>query len=165
MVVMEEMSEEWNFRLADARDVETLVEFNRAMASETESKDLDLAVLTTGVENLLRDTRYGFYVVAEYCATANEREVAGALLVTYEWSDWRNGVFWWIQSVYVKPLFRRQGVYRRLYEFIKQRAAKESNVCGFRLYVEKENRVAQATYEQLGMTETYYRMFEELCGR
>ena len=165
MVVMEEMSEEWNFRLADARDVETLVEFNRAMASETESKDLDLAVLTVGVESLLRDARYGFYVVAEYCATANEREVVGSLMVTYEWSDWRNGVFWWIQSVYVKPSFRRQGVYRRLYEFIKQHAAEESNVCGFRLYVEKENRVAQATYEQLGMTETYYRMFEELCGR
>jgi ribosomal protein S18 acetylase RimI-like enzyme len=117
------------------------------------------------VENLLRDERYGFYVVAEYCASADSREVAGSLMVTYEWSDWRNGVFWWIQSVYVKPEFRRQGVYRRLYEFIKQRAAQESNVCGFRLYVEKENRIAQATYERLGMTETYYKMFEELCRK
>jgi ribosomal protein S18 acetylase RimI-like enzyme len=164
MTTMKPMDREWRLRLAEARDTQTLVEFNRAMARETEAKDLAVDVLTAGVERLLRSPRYGFYVVAEYCAPEEHHgEVAASLMVTYEWSDWRNGLFWWIQSVYVKPRFRRQGVYRRLYEFVKSRAAaEEPNVRGFRLYVEKENRIAQQTYERLGMTETHYKMFEEL---
>jgi ribosomal protein S18 acetylase RimI-like enzyme len=159
--MMETMNREWRLRLADARDVQSIVEFNRAMASETETKDLDREVLTAGVRNLLKHPGYGFYVVAEHDETEHEAEVVGSLMVTYEWSDWRNGLFWWIQSVYVKPEYRRRGVYKRLYEFVKSLAAKESNVRGFRLYVEKNNLVAQQTYERLGMTETYYRMFEE----
>ena len=83
-------------------------------------------------------------------------------MVTYEWSDWRNGLFWWIQSVYITQNFRRRGIYRRLYEFVKEMAQAESDVRGFRLYVEKENRTAQLTYERLGMAETHYLMFEEL---
>jgi ribosomal protein S18 acetylase RimI-like enzyme len=159
---MKPMNQEWRLRLAEARDAQTLVEFNRAMARETEAKDLAIEVLTAGVENLLRSPQYGFYVVAEnYGEQENHVEVVAALLVTYEWSDWRNGLFWWIQSVYVKPQFRRQGVYRRLYEFVKSRAATEPDVRGFRLYVEKGNRIAQQTYERLGMTETHYKMFEE----
>ena len=133
------------------------------MARETEAKDL--RVSAHGMRLLLlRSPQYGFYVVAEhYGEQENQGEVVASLLVTYEWSDWRNGLFWWIQSVYVKPRFRRQGVYRRLYEFVKSRAAaEEPNVRGFRLYVEKENRIAQQTYERLGMTETHYKMFEEL---
>ena len=161
MMVIEEMNQEWNLRPADERDVPALVEFSRAMARETEAKTLDVDVLTAGIRNLLRNPRYGFYVVAEHCAPGKEREVVGSIMVTYEWSDWRDGVFWWIQSVYVKPQFRRQGVYRRLYEFIKSRAALEPDVRGFRLYVEKENHIAQQTYARLGMTETYYKMFEE----
>ena len=151
-------------RLADARDVETLVEFNRAMARETESKELDAGVLRAGVENLLREPRYGFYVVAERAGrgAGAKEEVVGSLMVTYEWSDWRNGLFWWVQSVYVKPELRRRGIYRMLYEFVKAMAAEEASVCGFRLYVEKENAVAQRTYSQLGMEETHYRLFEEL---
>lgn len=157
------MSREWRLRLAEERDAQALVEFNRAMARETEAKDLALDVLTAGVENLLRSPQHGFYVVAEYCAAPeNQGEVVASLLVTYEWSDWRNGLFWWIQSVYVKPPFRRRGVYRRLYEFVKSRASNERDVRGFRLYVEKENRIAQQTYERLGITETHYKMFEEL---
>lgn len=77
-------------------------------------------------------------------------------------SDWRDGLFWWIQSVYITQNFRRQGIYRRLYEFVKELARAEPDVCGFRLYVEKENRTAQLTYEQLGMSQTHYLMFEEL---
>ncbi len=156
------MSEEINVRLADGRDVGALVEFNRAMARETEAKTLDSEVLTAGIESLLRNARYGFYVVAESGAGGDRREVIGSLMVTYEWSDWRNGVFWWVQSVYVKPEFRRRGVYGKLYRFVKSRASAETDVRGFRLYVEKENTIAQRTYERLGMTETHYKMFEEL---
>jgi ribosomal protein S18 acetylase RimI-like enzyme len=159
------MNQEWNLRLADNGDVHALVEFNRAMARETEAKELDVDLLTAGVEELLRNPRYGFYVVAEHCGLEQRAETIGSSMVTYEWSDWRNGVFWWIQSVYVKPEFRRRGVYRRLYEFIKALAAAAPAVCGFRLYVEKENHIAQQTYQRLGMTETYYRMFEELRER
>lgn len=152
-----EHREEIILRHAAARDLDKLVEFNRAMARETESLELDELVLRAGVEKLLREPRYGFYVVAERGV-----EVVGSLMVTYEWSDWRNGLFWWIQSVYVTPPFRRRGIYRRLYEFVKSRAAGEVDVCGFRLYVERENAVAQQTYRQLGMEETHYMLFEEL---
>src|ERR1044072_6400724 len=162
---MNDIRREWNIRLATERDVSSLVEFNRAMARETEAKELDVEVLTAGVEGVLRNLRLGFYVVAEQKESEQESTVAASLMVTFEWSDWRNGVFWWIQSVYVKPEFRRQGVYRRLYEFVKALAAAERDVRGFRLYVEKENHTAQQTYERLGMTETYYKMFEELVDR
>lgn len=82
-------------------------------------------------------------------------------MITKEWSDWRNGLFWWIQSVYVKPEYRRQGIYRRMYRFVKDLAENHPEVCGCRLYVEKENTVAQSTYSALGMTETHYKLFEE----
>jgi len=150
-----------NLRFADERDVDALVRFNQAMAHETEAKQLASDVLTAGVRNLLKNSQYGFYVVAEYNSADGQREVVGSLMVTYEWSDWRDGLFWWIQSVYVKPDFRRRGVYRQLYDFVKTSAA-EQNVCGFRLYVEQENTAAQCTYERLGMTETHYTMYEEL---
>lgn len=154
--------QEINVRLAEVRDVPVLVEFNRAMARETESKELPVEILTAGVDNLFENPRYGFYVIAEWSETSDKREVIGSLMVTYEWSDWRNGLFWWIQSVYVKPEFRRRRVYTRLYEFIKNRAAADGEVRGFRLYVEKDNTIAQQTYQRLGMTETHYKMFEEL---
>ena len=83
-------------------------------------------------------------------------------MITKEWSDWRNGAFWWIQSVYVRPEFRRQGVYRRLYRHVQALAKKDRRVCGFRLYVERENRRAQVTYRALGMEKTRYLVFEEL---
>ncbi len=151
----------FTLRLARETDVETLVEFNRAMARETEGLELPPETLTAGVRNLLGRLRYGFYVVAEHADGRGAREAAGTLMVTYEWSDWRDGLFWWIQSVYVRPEYRRRGVYRRLYEFVKQLAAREPNVRGFRLYVERENRTAQSTYERLGMKESHYLMYEE----
>jgi ribosomal protein S18 acetylase RimI-like enzyme len=158
---MKIMNHEIRIRLADKRDAGALVSFNQAMARETEAVELDRSVLTAGVENLLQHRQHGFYVIAE--ATDGEaREAAGSLMVTYEWSDWRNGLFWWIQSVYIAPHFRRRGIYRRLYEFVKELAAAQDDVRGFRLYVEKENRTAQRTYEQLGMSETHYLMYEEL---
>ena len=144
-------------RLAAAADAATLIEFSAAMALETERKELLPEVIGAGVHTLLGNPASGFYVVAE-----EGDRVVGALLITKEWSDWRNGNFWWIQSVYVRPEFRRQGVYRRLYRHAQELAAKDPRVCGFRLYVERENSRAQSTYEALGMKATRYLVFEEL---
>ena len=143
-------------RFAMADDVGTLTEFNRAMAMETEAKVLADEVVRCGVKAVLRDSVHGFYVVAE-----TGGEIAGSLLVTYEWSDWRNGRIWWIQSVYVRPGYRRRGVYRALHEFVRDRARSTGGVVGLRLYVERENLAAQRTYVALGMNETPYLVCEE----
>jgi ribosomal protein S18 acetylase RimI-like enzyme len=144
-------------RKATAKDTKAIAEFNSAMALETEVKRLMPQVIAAGVANLIANPERGFYIVCE-----GESGLKACLMVTTEWSDWRNGNFWWIQSVYVKPEFRRQGVYRAMYEYLKTLALADANVCGFRLYVEKENTTAQNTYASLGMTETDYLMFEEL---
>ena len=144
-------------REAVAGDAATLAGFNRAMALETESKSLPMETLLPGAQAVLGDPRHGFYVVADVGS-----EIAGSLLVTYEWSDWRNGRFWWIQSVYVRPGFRRRGVYRALHEFVRDRARSAGDVVGIRLYVERDNGAAQRTYAALGMAETPYRIYEEM---
>lgn len=143
-------------RLATEKDVSDLVEFNQAMALETEDKALNGDILAAGVAAVLSDEQKGSYVVVEDRGT-----VVAGLLITREWSDWRNAWFWWIQSVYVRPTHRGTGLYSRMYEFVKKLAADDGNVCGFRLYVEKENQIAQKVYEKLGMHETYYLMYEE----
>ena len=155
---MVELARRWSVtpRIAVPGDAEALVEFNQAMALETEARSLESDTLRSGVEAVLRDAGHGFYVVAD-----TGGEVAGALLVTYEWSDWRNGRFWWIQSVYVRPEHRRRGVYRALHAFVRDRARSADDVVGLRLYVERDNAVAQQTYATLGMSETVYRMYEE----
>ena len=144
-------------RIAVGEDAATLAGFNRAMALETESKSLPMETLLPGVEAVLRNPDHGFYVVAD-----SGSGIAGSLLVTYEWSDWRNGRIWWIQSVYVRPDFRRRGIYRSLHEFVRERARAAGGVVGIRLYVERENVTAQRTYAALGMTETPYRIYEEM---
>ena len=144
-------------RLAVADDAGTLAGFNQAMAQETEAKVLRDAVVLPGVEAVLRDAGHGFYVVAD-----TGREVVGSLLVTNEWSDWRNGRIWWIQSVYVRPRHRRRGVYRALHEFVRARARSIGGVVGLRLYVERDNAAAQRTYAALGMHETPYLVYEEM---
>lgn len=143
-------------RIATENDVPALVEFNQAMALETESKTLDGDVLAAGVSSVLADKEKGSYVVVD-----DKGYVVAGLLITREWSDWRNAWFWWIQSVYVRPTHRGTGLYSRMYEFVKKLAASEGNICGFRLYVEKENQNARKVYEKLGMHETYYLMYEE----
>ena len=148
--------EKINIRVAQPADVKLLVKFNQLMAWETEQKQLDEDILTKGVSALIVDENKGFYLVAE-----QNDIVVGSLMVTTEWSDWRNGVFWWVQSVYITPDFRRQGIYAQLYAQVKILAAQQHNVCGFRLYVEKENLIAQKTYESLGMQPTHYLMYEE----
>jgi ribosomal protein S18 acetylase RimI-like enzyme len=150
------VSQELSVRIAERRDSQTLVNFNIEMAWETERKKLNSAIVTKGVLGLLETPQRGFYVVAEAAG-----EIVGSLMVTYEWSDWRCGLFWWIQSVYVAPDFRRRGVFNRLYQFLKDRASRESSLCGFRLYVQSSNRIAQRTYDSAGMKETSYRVYEE----
>ncbi len=141
-------------RSAGLADLDTIVEFNARLARESEGVDLDLQRLRGGVEALLRDEGRGFYLVAE----ADGRAI-GQLGATYEWSDWRNGVFWWLQSVYVLPQFRRQGVLRALYDRVLQRAA-DHGVCGVRLYVEKGNVSAQEAYRRLGLAPAVFHMYE-----
>lgn len=143
-------------RKALESDTEVLVQFNKAMALETEQKHLSERLLVPGVKRLCNKPEYGHYLVAE-----TGGRIAGALMVTKEWSDWRNGLFWWIQSVYVLPEFRRQGVYRIMYHYLRDQAENDPDVCGLRLYVERENESAQKTYTRLGMNATRYLMFEE----
>ena len=145
-----------NIRLAENSDITSLVEFNQAMALETEGKRLDSGVLKSGVEAVFDDEKKGFYVVAE-----QNEIIVGGLMVTYEWSDWRNSWFWWIQSVYVLPEARGQRIYSQLYDFVKARAQQEGGVCGVRLYVETENAHAQRVYEKVGMKASHYLMYEE----
>ena len=143
-------------RTATLDDAETIARFNEAMAQETEDKSLDGETLRAGVRSMMQAPDRGFYLVAE-----QEGGVVGSLMITTEWSDWRNGTFWWVQSVYVRPEARRQGVYTELYAEVKRQARAKNDVCGIRLYVEKNNGSARKAYIHLGMTETAYRMYEE----
>ena len=146
-----------NIRTANFEDVSSLVEFNQAMALETEGKRLDTQILQSGVQAVLHDEEKGFYAVAE-----SDGRIVGGLMVTFEWSDWRDNWFWWIQSVYILPEFRGKKIYRQLYDFVKQNAEERGDVCGFRLYVEKENTNAQKVYEKCGMEASHYLMYEEI---
>jgi ribosomal protein S18 acetylase RimI-like enzyme len=130
------------------------------MARETEALELDLPTLRAGVAALLADATLGRVLMLE-----DGGEVVATLMLTQEWSDWRDGMFWWIQSVYVSPAHRRRGHYRRLHDHVVALAARDPSVCGIRLYVEHENRNAQATYRALGMHETAYRLYEQSTRR
>lgn len=146
-----------NIRIANFADAQSLVEFNQAMALETEGKRLDATVLQSGVEAVFANKDKGFYVVAE----ENEK-IIGGLMITFEWSDWRDKWFWWIQSVYILPEARGKKIYRQLYDFVKEKARRQGDVCGFRLYVERENVNAQKVYEKLNMQSSHYLMYEEI---
>ena len=142
-------------RRATGRDTNTIVQFNAAMALETEGKILDKGLLRAGVQALLDDLGKGFYLVAETGGRA-----VGQLMITTEWSDWRNAYFWWIQSVYVAEDFRRMGVYRCLNDQVRTLAISKGDVCGIRLYVDRDNRVAQQVYKNLDMVQARYDLFE-----
>ncbi|MYD76844.1 MAG: GNAT family N-acetyltransferase [Gammaproteobacteria bacterium] len=144
-------------RRAESDDASVITEFNLGIALETENLKLRPETVRAGVAKLLDNPAFGFYLVAEL-----DGQIVGSLMITTEWSDWRCGQFWWIQSVYVLPEFRKKGLYSRMYEKVKELARKNDNVYGFRLYVEKENFAAQAAYLKTGMRQTGYRMFEEL---
>ena len=144
-----------NYREGTRSDISDIVEFQIAMARETESVDLDRDVCTRGVAAVFDEPSRGRYFVAE-----EDGRVVASLLITYEWSDWRNGNVWWIQSVYVRPEFRRRGVYAGLYEYVKRLVEADQALRGIRLYVDERNRPAQEVYSRLGMNGEHYRVFE-----
>ncbi len=141
-------------RSATLADTALIAKFNQKMALETENKILADSLIIPGVEAILKDAVKGRYFVAE-----EEGIIRGQLMITYEWSDWRNNTIWWIQSVYVEETFRGKGLYKALYEEVKKEA-RLALVDTIRLYVEKENQTAQTVYEKLGMEETVYQMYE-----
>jgi len=142
-------------RRAGVADAAIIAEFNSRLAQETEDKTLDAALLRAGVEAGLADENKALYFVAE-----EGGEIIGQLMLTREWSDWRNGWMWWIQSVYVRADARRRGIFRALYRHVYEAARSDPGVIGLRLYVEHTNESAQKTYERLGMTRTSYQVFE-----
>ena len=146
-------------RPARTDDIEVIAGFSAAMALETEGRALDRERLRQGTRSLLATPAHGFFMVAEQRGAADSR-VVGQLMVTYEWSDWRNAVFWWIQSVYVDPTWRRRGIFRRLHAAVMATAKADPKVCGVRLYVESANRVAQEVYRRVGLQPSSYAVFE-----
>jgi GNAT superfamily N-acetyltransferase len=142
-------------RLAKLSDAQVIADFNIGLAKETEGLDLDPKTILRGVQRLLEKPQFGFYIVAE-----RSGEVAGALMITYEWSDWRDGEIWWLQSVYVRQEFRRCGVFKQLMEDVRQRAKNNPDYRCFRLYVDNENGRAQKVYLDVGFHESNYKVFE-----
>lgn len=142
-------------RKATTADIDTLAQHNNMMAQETENKSLDWATVQSGVKAVIDDPMKGFYLLVDI-----DGQIAANLMITYEWSDWRNSNIWWVQSVYVQQQHRRKGLYKMLYTEIKK-MAKQEGIGVIRLYVEQENTVAQKTYSNLGMQHSYYQLYEE----
>ena len=142
-------------RDATLADAATIVDFNRRLALESEGKRLDIDTLALGVERALGDRALCRYFIAE-----RDGRIIAQTMITYEWSDWRNGMFWWIQSVYVETDCRSQGVFRSLYQHIEALARATQGICGLRLYVEEHNAPALATYQRLGMRPGGYLVYE-----
>ena len=144
-----------NIRKALNKDIDVIARYNYNLAYETENKILNMNILTKGVEAIIKDENKGIYHVCEI-----NGEVVGQIMYTFEWSDWRNGTFLWIQSVYVNKEFRGMGVFKALYKFIRDIADNDNNICGIRLYGEKENTIAKKTYKNIGMKECNYYIYE-----
>lgn len=142
-------------RKATINDQAAIAAFQVAMALETEQLHLDKPTVDKGVNAVFADPSKGIYFVAE-----NETEIIGSLMITFEWSDWRNGNVWWIQSVYIKPQSRRKGIFKLMYLFVKEIVINDPTLRGLRLYVERNNITAQKTYQKLGMDSEHYDMFE-----
>ena len=143
------------YRDATLSDAESIIEFQLAMARETEDLELDRATLTRGVHAVFADATLGRYFVAEV-----DGVVAASLMITYEWSDWRAGTVWWIQSVYVSPFHRRRGMYAGLYSHVRAIVERDETIRGIRLYVDRRNTSAQEVYTRLGMNGEHYQVFE-----
>lgn len=147
-----------SIRKATTEDAQIIIDFQQKMAWETEQMTLAGDIVSKGVNAVFQKTNLGEYWVAE-----DSGNIVASLLITYEWSDWRNSIVWWFQSVYVLPDWRRTGIFRSMYLHIKGEADKQG-VAGLRLYVESNNSRAQQTYEALGMQSEHYRMYEWLKG-
>src|SRR5665647_2619378 len=146
-------------RQAKETDSASIVEFQLAMAWETEQLQLNEPTVIKGVAAVFKDPANGIYYVAE-----TEGKVVGSLLTTFEWSDWRNGTVLWIQSVYVRPEFRKRSIFSRLYKHIQELVVSNPDLRGIRLYADKSNTSAHGVYEHLGMTAEHYQMFEWMKG-
>ncbi len=142
-------------RKGNPKDIGVIAGFQRAMALETENITLNPEVLSNGIKAVFDDPSKGQYFVTEI-----NKKVIASLMITYEWSDWRNSTVWWLQSVYVLPEFRRSGIFRKMYLFIKAEVESNSGVSGLRLYLVTSNHKAASTYEAVGMDGNRYRMFE-----
>jgi GNAT superfamily N-acetyltransferase len=140
-------------------DRPTIVEFNRSLALETEAKILDPTILDRGVLHALNDPDRLRYWVAEIGSPAR---LIGQSAITREWSDWRNGWLWWLQSVYIAAPYRGRGIFRALFQHIRGEASADPEVVGLRLYVENSNSPAQLTYQSLGMRPAPYSVYEDL---
>lgn len=143
-------------RWAEPTDLETIIEFNCFLARESEGKELDLSLLRPGIAAALADRAKGPYLLAE-----EQGIILGQMAITFEWSDWRNGWFWWVQSVYVRPEARRRGVFTALFHHLEKEAGIDRTVIGIRLYVEEENHTAIQTYLKLNFKRTGYRVLEK----
>lgn len=141
-------------------DIPTLVAFNQSLALETEGHALPGATLERGILRLIERPEFGFYTVA--ARPGSTGEVIGCTLITFEWSDWRDGIIWWIQSVYVKKEHRGQGVFRALLDHLEKRARQDPEIRGLRLYVEDENHRAHQTYDRLGLVPARYTVRQKL---
>lgn len=150
----------FQIRQAVVSDAEVIAGFNRKLAMESEGKALNQATLLPGVQALLKDTNKGIY----YLACNENGEPIGQIMYTYEWSDWRNGWFWWIQSVYVVAEHRGRGVFTRLFEHVKEQARLQGDVIGIRLYVEDNNTRAHQVYERNGFKRAGYFVLEQITG-
>ena len=149
-------------REATRADIKYIAEFQHAMALETENRTLDALTLKQGISAVFDAPQKGCYIVADVNADEESgAQVLGSLLITYEWSDWNNATYFWIQSVYVDSAWRRRGVYRALYEHVLSMAAKRGDNCGIRLYVERTNTIAQQAYNNLGMHKSPYDLYEK----
>jgi GNAT superfamily N-acetyltransferase len=147
----------YKIRKAKASEADIIVDFQLKMAMETEGLSLEKKTLTSGVDMVFASDNIGIYYVVEY-----EGEIIASLLTLYEWSDWRNGSVIWIHSVYVKPAFRRQGMFKMMYNYLKKQVEEEEDLKGIRLYVEKKNVLAHQVYEAVGMTKEHYELYEWL---
>lgn len=149
------MREKLKIRKANLKDAGIIADRNIMMAMETEQKELDVDTALKGTKALIKDPHKGFYLVAEMGG-----KIVGQLMVTLEWSDWRNRNFFWLQSVYVPAEYRKQGIFAALFHHLKEIAKERKNVAGLRLYVEQHNETAKTVYESLGMFDTAYNMYE-----
>ena len=148
-----------SIREATVGDIPVLVDFQMRLALESENVTLDVSVLTAGMEALFKDASKGTYFVAEIAG-----EIVGCHMITYEWSDWRNGMVWWLQSVYVKPDHRKSGVFRAMYDNLMKMISADPTDIGLRLYVDKTNQKAQHIYQSIGMNGDHYTVYEWMKG-